>query len=326
MANKKPRPTDGGGNWMDTYGDMVTLLLTFFVMLYAMSNINEQKWEVFVQSIIPNSGVEAEDVVINSPLGEDNQALEGMMEIPKIEAEVDMNTLYLTIAERLNEMNIDGVSISRGTDYTFIEFQDKAFFGGDSSVLTEMGQQVLQVFCDVIAPAKESLGQISVMAHTAQGDPNRPNNPRTDRMLSAMRGAEVCIFIQSSGAIEPEKLVNISYGQFRPVASNDTREGREKNRRVELLMLDEGADIRALNEYYEKHMSGADDEVTIVTGNNEEFKPAEPGPEAVSGIESLSTDYSVGPSAESGPSANPTAGVAGAEAPEVPDVPDAPAE
>ena len=44
MRNKRKRPTDGGGNWMDTYGDMVTLLLTFFIMLFAMSNLNEQKW------------------------------------------------------------------------------------------------------------------------------------------------------------------------------------------------------------------------------------------------------------------------------------------
>ena len=58
-------------------------------------------------------------------------------------------------------------------------------------------------------------------------------------MLSAMRAAEVCIFIQEKGVIKPEKLVNISYGQFRPVADNSTREGRTKNRRVEILMIDE---------------------------------------------------------------------------------------
>ena len=41
------------GSWMDTYGDMVTLLLCFFVMLYSMSNLDQQKWEVFVKSIFP---------------------------------------------------------------------------------------------------------------------------------------------------------------------------------------------------------------------------------------------------------------------------------
>ena len=40
--SKKNRPTDSGGNWMDTYGDMVTLLLTFFIMLYSMSNLDAE--------------------------------------------------------------------------------------------------------------------------------------------------------------------------------------------------------------------------------------------------------------------------------------------
>ena len=43
------------GSWMDTYGDMVTLLLCFFVMLYSMSNLDQQKWEIYVKSIFPNS-------------------------------------------------------------------------------------------------------------------------------------------------------------------------------------------------------------------------------------------------------------------------------
>ena len=48
---KKNRPTDGGGSWMDTYGDMVTLLLTFFIMLFSMSNVDAKKWDVFIKSI-----------------------------------------------------------------------------------------------------------------------------------------------------------------------------------------------------------------------------------------------------------------------------------
>ena len=64
--SKKNRPTDSGGNWMDTYGDMVTLLLTFFIMLYSMSNLDAQKWTIFVKSIpsIQNQG--SENITINS--------------------------------------------------------------------------------------------------------------------------------------------------------------------------------------------------------------------------------------------------------------------
>ena len=89
------------GSWMDTYGDMVTLLLCFFVMLYSMSSLNQQKWEIFVRSITPNAGVEVEDVAINAPIGEEDEPLQGMTDVPEVGLEeIDMDTLYLTIAER----------------------------------------------------------------------------------------------------------------------------------------------------------------------------------------------------------------------------------
>lgn len=265
-VNKRPRPTDGGGNWMDTYGDLVTLLLTFFVLLFAMSSLNEQKWEVFVRSINPNASVDAQDqVAVNGTFENTSGELQGSLDIPETETDVDIDKLYLVLAQQMNEIGIDGVTLSRGEDYTFIMFEDKTFFEGDSSVLTEQGKATMDVYCDAIIPFQEHISQINIMAHTAQGDPDRPNNPRTDRMLSAMRAAEVCIFIQEKGIIQPEKLVNISYGQFRPVADNATREGRAKNRRVEILMLDEGADLNSMNRYYEEYNSGVNADKTVVT-------------------------------------------------------------
>lgn len=103
------------------------------------------------------------------------------------------------------------------------------------------------------------------MGHTAQGDPNRANNPRNDRMLSVMRAAEVCLFIQGRGIISPDKLVSIGYGQFHPIAENDTSDGRAKNRRVEILLIDQGAQIRGLDEYFQEYYSGKNSDKTIVT-------------------------------------------------------------
>lgn len=262
---------------MDTYGDMVTLLMTFFVLLYSMSNLDAKKWEVFVRSINPDKGVDqADQVAVNGVMDDAEDSLDGGSDIPEQEV-FDTEKLYLILAEELERQGVDGVELSRGDDYTFIVFQDRTFFGGDSSELTDSGREVLDVFCDVLDEASDQISQINIMGHTTQADPNRPNFVREDRMLSSMRAAEVCIFIQQRDVIEPDKLVTIGYGQFRPLDTADTDEARARNRRVELLLVDDGASTRSLNEYYEEYLSGTNEERTIVTDStrNQGESPAQ---------------------------------------------------
>ena len=271
--SKKNRPTDSGGNWMDTYGDMVTLLLTFFIMLYSMSNLDAQKWTIFVKSIpsIQNQG--SENITINSQMSDtpevDSKGQEIGQEIAQeaLQAE-DVNELYLTIAESLNQAGVKEATVIRGDDYTYVSFANNVFFGANSSVLTREGQAVLNTFAKAIAPAAGGIEQVNIMSHTAKVTDNSQINPqiiRKDRILSAMRSAEVCIYLQQQNVIKPEKLVDISYGEYRPIADNSTEEGRIKNRRIEFLLLDNGAKERDLNEYYKEFKSGEYANTTVVT-------------------------------------------------------------
>ena len=271
--SKKNRPTDSGGNWMDTYGDMVTLLLTFFIMLYSMSNLDAQKWTIFVKSIpnIQNQG--SENITINSQMSDtpevDSKGQEIGQEIAQeaLQAE-DVNELYLTIAESLNQAGVKEATVIRGDDYTYVSFANNVFFGANSSVLTREGQAVLYTFAKAIAPAAGGIEQVNIMSHTAKVTDNSQINPqiiRKDRILSAMRSAEVCIYLQQQNVIKPEKLVDISYGEYRPIADNSTEEGRIKNRRIEFLLLDNGAKERNLDEYYKDFKSGEYTDTTVVT-------------------------------------------------------------
>ena len=267
--SKKNRPTDSGGNWMDTYGDMVTLLLTFFIMLYSMSNLDAQKWTIFVKSIpnIQNQG--SENITINSQMSDTPEVDSKGQEIGQedLQAE-DVNKLYLTIAESLNQAGVKEATVIRGDDYTYVSFANNVFFGANSSVLTREGQAVLYTFAKAIAPAAGGIEQVNIMSHTAKVTDNSQINPqiiRKDRILSAMRSAEVCIYLQNQNVIKPEKLVDISYGEYRPIADNSTEEGRIKNRRIEFLLLDNGAKERDLNEYYKEFKSGEYTNTTVVT-------------------------------------------------------------
>jgi hypothetical protein len=318
---KKRGGGDDGGSWMDTYGDLVTLLMTFFVLLYSMSSIDSAKWDVFVRSIFPNGrpgDKSAEQIIINGQATNKDELAGAIGDSGAPENTVpteNMNELYLQIAQALNAAGIDGVEVSRGQDYTFVVFKDKAFFAGDSSVITPQGQETLSIFCDTIAPDANKLSQVNVMGHTAQADPERANNPRNDRILSVMRAAEVCLFIQGRGIISPDKLVSIGYGQFHPIADNATSEGRAKNRRVEILLIDEGAEIRNINEYFEEYYSGANADKTIVTdGVPENIQAEQAAPEANTGVapavapEGVSPEGAPAAGAEAAPAGNADAG------------------
>lgn len=312
MSRRKKGGGDGEcGSWMDTYGDMVTLLLCFFVMLYSMSNLDQQKWEVFVKSIFPNSN-ELEQIAVNENIQDGEFDVSGTLEMEELNTEEALEDLYLVLVKKLNESGIDGVSVSQGEGYTFVAFENQAFFNGDSSVLTDEAMKVLDIFSDIIAPETDRISQIEIMGHTAQADPNKPNNPRTDRMLSALRSAEVAAYIQQKGIIDPSKLVGISYGQFRPVATAETSEGRAKNRRVEFLIVDAGADIKSMNDYYDEYYGRLEEGSVLYTdgnaaGSEEGFMPVESG--NMEGEASMMPESSVNDSA----TANPPQG---AEAPQ----------
>lgn len=254
------------GSWMDTYGDMVTLLLCFFVMLYSMSSLDQQKWEVFVKSIFPNSG-DTEQIAINQDISEAEFDVSGNMEFDEsISDPENPEELYIALMEALSAAGVDGVSISKQDGYTFLVFENQAFFEGDRSDLTSEAVTILDVFCDVIQRYESNIAQINIMGHTAQARADRANNARTDRVLSAMRSAEVAAYIQNKGVIEPSKLVGLSYGQYRSVSANDTSEGRAKNRRVEFLIIDSGADIKSMNDYYDELTDSINAGSVLVTG------------------------------------------------------------
>ena len=245
--NKKPEEL---GSWMDTYGDMVTLLLCFFVLLYSMSSIDQTKWKILVQSFNPSAVQSSDQIVLDANASENNSDLQGNPPADSGEA-TDFDDLYLMLKKIVEDRNMqDNVEITKGDGFTFISFRDKVFFDGDSSVLRQEGKDILGEFAAVMAQANNSIKEVQVLGHTSQGSPERPNNIRNDRMLSAQRSAEVIIYLQSKNAVTPEKLVGMSFGQFRPIAPFNTNEGRAKNRRVEILITKNDTVEKSLEEYY----------------------------------------------------------------------------
>ena len=200
---------------MDTYGDMVTLLLCFFVLLYSISSVDQQKWEIIVKSFNPGADAVSQ-IDTDSDLKEGDDDVSGHMEQPEMVD--DFEDLMYSLQELIQEGKLsDNVSVEGGEGFAFITFRDMVFFDGDSSVLKDEGKPVLEAFGQAMSSVSDSIEQVQVLGHTSQASPNIPNEAHTDRLLSAERSAEVVAYLQQVSNIDPAKMISSGFGQFRRV-------------------------------------------------------------------------------------------------------------
>ena len=234
---------------MTTYADMVTLLLCFFVLLYASSTVDRDKWQILVRSLNPNASVVSQ-IVNEMSEGEDPEMVDtsgdGLL--------TDITTLdqlYWQMRKYVEENNLkEDVDVINGDGYTFITFRNSILFDGDRYNLKPEGRGILDVLCDGLSPLGDNIKEMRILGHTNQADPNRQNAARGDRFLASNRATEVLVYIQEKDTIDPKKLVGIGYGQFYPVAPFVMEEDRLKNRRVEILITEANAVDVSLDQIY----------------------------------------------------------------------------
>ena len=234
----RKKSSGGGANWMDTYGDMVTLLLCFFVLLYSMSTISEEKWKMLVVSFNPDAALTMTESSGDDGPNADPNELDGSgIGLSQVDIDEDMAQLYELLVTYVAQQNAqDSISVSKGDGKVFVTFNQAAFFDGDDWQLREESKPLLEMVAAMLSEVAQSIDEVRVMGHTAQGDPNKPNNIIVDRQLSAMRAATTLAYIQQFCTVDPARLISEGYGQWRPVAPNNTAEGRAQNRRVEMII------------------------------------------------------------------------------------------
>lgn len=286
---KKKKSSGGGANWQDTYGDMVTLLLCFFVLLYSMSTISEENWKALVMSFNPN----ADQTIREVQGGEDGPFADpppddpgpGLMPNPdeEMQLETDMETLFQSLVNYVKSMNMEGsIAVSRGQGKVFVTFNQSVFFDGDDWELREESKPILENVGKMLSQVENSVSEVRVMGHTAQANPDRPNTVNVDRNLSARRAATALAYIQQNCTVDPARMISEGYGQWRPVALNDTEEHRAQNRRVEMVIsaktLEDGQIKDSFQEYYterENAAAGKDSAAAASEGTSSNTSSAE---------------------------------------------------
>ena len=275
MAKRKSGGEGGGGApaWMNTYGDMVTLLLCFFVLLFSMSTINQDKFQKVMEYFTHNGEYMADfmpggealvggELLINGTVQLENIAVvvSGGMDYldsgDETEEETEQNQEEMNeqekeerqrletakkIATRIqNEVKKDDlnseIEVSYTPNYVKLTLRGEYLFDSGRAELKPDAIEAIKTISQVLKEAKYNNYDIQVEGHTD----NRPINTgfyKSNRYLSAARAIAVEEELVNIHGFDPQKVSSTGYGEFHPIDTNATPEGQAHNRRVEIKLL-----------------------------------------------------------------------------------------
>lgn len=266
MAKKKKKDSGGGAaNWMNTFADLMNLLLCFFVLLFSMSSVDADKFEALVQSlehsfsILPQGGSSIGDgqmvaagvnqlqlldqyylEAANSKSeeeGEDNEAEEQNPEeaLKQEMAEAGLKEseeMAEQIEKMLEEQRIgDQVEIDSNAQFVRITLNGALLFDSGQSKIREDALPLVDKLSLILENYDSSL--IDIEGHTDNVPISNEQYENND-VLSAYRAFAVKNYVLEKTALEAGKINATGCGEYNPVADNGTPEGRARNRRVEI--------------------------------------------------------------------------------------------
>ncbi len=251
---RKPKREPEGASWMDTYGDLVTLLLTFFVMLFASSQMNESKWIRIVESFTgepaasvvepidplnPTSGFAPTDFipkVTPRDKTEDKTAeSDSEEEMPyDYKVQASFSDLYEKLTQYVQDNNLGGViALEKDGEYIYITVLEGILFDdGQANVRDTQAEDILIDLGDMFSEYLDSIYLIDVTGYT-DNTPIQTARYTDNMALSQARADTVGRFMSDHTGITINDFKLSGRGEADPVAPNDTKENKQKNRRVE---------------------------------------------------------------------------------------------
>ncbi|MFK5914932.1 MAG: flagellar motor protein MotD [Woeseiaceae bacterium] len=229
--------------WMVSYADFVTLLFAFFVVMYAISSVNEGKYRVLADTM-----TEAFKIAPKSPdpiqIGKENKVIDSSKNDNFIKPvkifsqstrsyEVEMKQIAETVSKALQPLIKEGlITVTQDKLWVEVEMNSKILFSSADSELEEEAYPALKALASTLKALPNS---IDVEGHTDNISINNDLFP-SNWELSAARAASVARLFSELG-VDPRRLSSIGYAEFRPKFENKTSKGRLKNRRVNVIIL-----------------------------------------------------------------------------------------
>lgn len=237
MAKKKCDCKKGAPEWMTTYGDLVTLLMCFFVLLFAFSSIDAQKFEAVMQSFQGSAGVLSggkslsEAPMVFDAMPEDKTSRNEVIEINKLEE------LKKKVEEYLEENDMKAqVSVELEAKGLIIRFKDNVLFDPGSATIKTTSMPIIDFLGSLLNSEDLINEEIRVEGHT-DNVPNISAMYPTNWELSAGRSTNVVRYFIEEVGLKPSRVSAAGYGEYRPIDTNSTATGRAANRRVDIVVI-----------------------------------------------------------------------------------------
>lgn len=273
LARKREEDTGASTAWMATFSDLMNLLLCFFVLLFAMSSIDEDKFEQLVASLSASFGIldggstsviegtlisagvdnlndldeyyesiGLNDVGTDKDVSEDLYDYSGseLMEAVRDKAAEASEEMAEEIADQAEEMEIsEQIDIDFTSQYVTITLNGALLFDSAKANIRNESIPLVDRVGNILKNYPDSM--IEVIGYTDKvpliGDPKYDDNWD----LSSARAKTVLMYLVNNKGLDLTKMKSSGRGENDPIASNETAEGRALNRRVE---------IKIYNEYY----------------------------------------------------------------------------
>ena len=269
--------------WLVSYADFITLLFAFFVVMYSISQVNETKYRVLSNTLTETFNKEEklslEPLQMGEPAKKNNVTLIDLeaMALRNSDGEAEgeggaddegeLPEQFHKMTDSLQEVfgeliDTKMIHLQGNEEWLSVEMSSALLFeSGDA----RLSIPAMELLADIAELVKGSTNPIRVEGFTDNQPINNEFYQSNWELSSARASAVVRLFMEEG--IDPTRMAAVGYGEFQPVDTNDTPEGRERNRRV-VLMISKTAQLRPVLP-----------EVAL----DEDFKAPEPQPEPVAG-------------------------------------------
>lgn len=237
---------EGGGapEWMATFADLVTLLMCFFVLLFAMSSTQQESFKELVQSLqsalgvqdVPEAGTREGLTMQQDISEEEEEKKEEEKDISAIDelggmVQKELDNITSEIRELVMFNKLGGmVNVQQNETGAVITISDVVLFPAGKADMSNQGADIMQQVSKIL---KQFPYHIKIAGHT-DNTPIKTKVYPSNWELSAARACEVIRFLINNG-LDPKLISAEGYAEFAPIATNDTKTGKSQNRRVEIV-------------------------------------------------------------------------------------------